>query len=141
MLDPISSVRQPANAVGGPAEDEAADDAASKKQRQHLRPARGAVTEVSAVGDQMHLGHGHREQQHTPATINMFCNACGDSPNGRLRLVVSRVFVNFGLGSAGARRRSVSTSGSMVATQRMEMPEKVCRHPFVSMKCCTTGGP
>ena len=51
---------QAADAVADRARDEPADDAAGEHQREHLRAARGAVAEVAAVGDDVHLRHRHR---------------------------------------------------------------------------------
>ena len=59
--EPRSSVRRPPMRSQIAARDEPADDAAGEHQRQHLRAARGAVAEVAAVGDDVHLRHRHRD--------------------------------------------------------------------------------
>ncbi len=48
-----------ANAVGHIARGHAADNAEAEHQRQHFRAACHAIAEIRAIGDNMHLRHGH----------------------------------------------------------------------------------
>ena len=50
---------QAADVVGDPSKREPADDAETEHDREHLRAARGAVAQVAAIGDDVHLRHGH----------------------------------------------------------------------------------
>src|SRR5262249_57754891 len=49
-----------ANAVGDEARADATHDAEAQHQRQHLGAARDAITEIAAIGDDVHLRHRHR---------------------------------------------------------------------------------
>ena len=51
---------QPADVVRDPARDQPAHNTRAHHQRQHPGPARGAKTQVSAIGHDVHLRHGHR---------------------------------------------------------------------------------
>ena len=79
-------------------------------------------------------------QHPTPAMISRFCNAIGDIPSGRARTASSCVDAATVSCVSGARLRKVRTRGIMVTAQKIEMPNSVCRHPLVSMKCWITEG-
>ena len=62
---------QAADAIGDESERDAADHAGAEHQRQHLRAARHAVTEIGAIGDDMDLRHRHGD------AAGDACNATG----------------------------------------------------------------
>ena len=117
-------------------ESDARDQPKAEHQRQHLGAARDAVTEVGAVGDDMHLRHRHRD-------------TAGDAGDREQRLQ------GVGLQAERAARRRPragvrvldrrgppqhQASGIIVTMQKMPTPICVARQPSLAMKCCTIGG-
>ena len=60
MNEPITSVAE-SRSVGDEAGADARDDAERQHQREHFGPARDAIAEIAAIGDDMHLRHRHRD--------------------------------------------------------------------------------
>ena len=140
--EPRSSVRSPPMRSQIQPEASRLDDAEAEHQREHLRAARGAVAEVAAVGDDVHLRHRHRDA----------ARDAGDAQQ-RLQRVPARGRSGAAASTALRRRRRGGAQRS-AAARRMKQRERQhrddaercpcrcrsARQPTLSMKCCTIGG-
>ena len=114
------SVADAADPVGDNSGADARDDAEKQHERQHFGPARDAVAEIAAIGDDMHLRHRHRDAAGKAGKNQRTISRRGDMPASARAAVVARSAA--AITAAEGWRRISRASGRTVATTTSPMP-------------------
>ena len=139
--EPSSSVASAADAVGDEARARRLTMPKPSISESISAPRAGAVAEVAAVGDDVHLRHRHRDAAGDAGDAQQRLQRVGrqaERPRARAAACSVRRAPTRAIG--GRRRSSQRQRQHGQRRRTTPMPIWVVRQPSLSMKCCTIGG-